>query len=119
LADATAKASDAYRAMARAVSHDILPRGRCDVVLGADEVAFRLRDVMGVETSVDALLAAAEDRLARAHAEMTEHANMTRVEDTKDALNALFANKPQTIDEALTAYDTQLAAATRFARERA
>ena len=124
LAEATASASDAYRTMARAVSEDILPHGRRDVVLGPDEVAFRLRDVMGVETSIDTLLAGAEGRLARAHAEMVEHAAIAGwavkgVADTKDALNALFNDKARTIEEALAAYDRELVAATRFSRERA
>jgi uncharacterized protein (DUF885 family) len=125
LAEATGKASDAYRAMAQTVREEILPRGRRDVVLGAEEVAFRLRDVMGVETSIEALLVSAEDRLARAHAEIVEqariagHSKITRAEDAKDAILALFAQKARTIDGAMAAYRTQLDAATRFSRERA
>lgn len=124
LSEALAEASAAYRAMAKTVAEEILPHGRRHVVLGGGEVAFRLRDVMGVETPIDVLLANAESRLARAHEEIVEHAriaghaNVKHAVDARDVVIGLFASKAETTDEAIHAYEAQLAAATRFVRER-
>ena len=125
LAEALREASMAYRKLSQVVADEILPHARRDVVLGEEETAFRLRDVMGVDTPIDELVAAAQRRLARAHAEIVEHARASGnagihcVTDAREVVLSLFEPKPGTIDQALAAYRMQLDAATRFCRERA
>lgn len=122
LAEATAAASTAYRKLASVVATEVLPHARADLALGEEEVAFRLRDVMGVETSIPDLLAAAQERLERAHREIVEHARIaghtgvTRAEEAREAVLDLFGPKPDTVDEAIEAYRVQIEAATQVAR---
>lgn len=107
--DETARAAaDAYRSFARSVEEEIAPYARRDVALGESETAFRLRDVMGVETTIDELLAFATRELARAHERLVDH----------DALMALLAKKPATIDEALSLYRRHTDDAVRLVAER-
>jgi uncharacterized protein (DUF885 family) len=121
LGEATTAASEAYRTLARVVAGEILPKTRAHLALGEDEVAFRLRDVMGVETTIAELVTDARGRLDRAHREVVAQARLAGddVRDyagAKDAVLALFGPKPATIEEALAAYREQIEAATRVAR---
>lgn len=106
--EAARGAADAYRAFARAVEGEIVPHARRDVALGEAETAFRLRDVMGIETSLDDLRAFATRWLARAHERLVDH----------DALMALLAKKPATLEDALTLYRRHTDAAVRLIAER-
>ena len=122
IAQSTREASAAYRQMAAFVADEIVPRARLDVTLGREEVDFRLREVMGVETSIEVLRVRAEERLARAHGEVIEHARATgrgdvrTASDARAAVTELFGPKPPTLEAALAHYQTQIEASTRLAR---
>lgn len=124
LARAGAEAREAYDAFARAVANEIAPAARAGVTLGAGEVAFRLRDTMGLEASVEELVAGARAALALAHASLVEearaagHAHVKSAADARDVLLAVLAPKPATVEGAVALYERHLAAATRFVRER-
>jgi len=121
---ACAEASEAYRTFARIVSDEIAPRARPEVGLGEAEVAFRLRAVMGVETSLGELLAFGKAALARAHANLVErvqrsrHPEVRTAEQARDALMAVLAPKPKTIEEALALYRRHTDDAVRLLEER-
>lgn len=100
-------ASDAYRAFANAVATDVAPHARADVVLGEEETAFRLRDVMGVETSADDLVAEAREEIARVKAKLD-----------RETLMKVLAPRPSTLDDALAGYRRWLVEATNFVRDR-
>lgn len=107
VADGARAASEAYRAFAEVVAREIAPRARPHVVLGADETAFRLADVMGVTTPIDELLARARDALAEARSALD-----------RAALMAVLAPRPATLDEALAGYRRFIVEATNFVRDR-
>jgi uncharacterized protein (DUF885 family) len=124
LATAGAAAQDGYRAFAEMVAKEIAPAARPQLCLGEAETAFRLRETMGVETSIAELLALAERALAKAHAELVEHAqaaghgHVKQARDAREALLAILAPKAATVDEAVALYRRHLDAATRFVEER-
>lgn len=107
LSDAARGASDAYRAFADVVARDVAPAARSEVVLGREETDFRLREVMGVTTPIEELLASAREELARAQASLD-----------RTALMAVLAPRPASLDEALAAYRRWLVEATNFVRDR-
>lgn len=119
-----AAARDAYLAFARLVADEIAPAARTGVTLGEEDVAFRLRDTMGLESSVDELLVLARGALERAHEALVEHARATghrhvkTAEAAREALLGVLAPKPATLEDAVALYERHLAAATRFVRER-
>jgi uncharacterized protein (DUF885 family) len=105
VSEATTAAADAYRAFA---AHAASERStRIDVVLGEEETALRLRDVMGVDTPADDLVAEARDELAR-----------LRPKVDRDTLMKVLAPRPATLDEALAGYRRWLLEATNFIRDR-
>lgn len=106
--DAARGAADAYRSFARAVEEEIAPRARRNVALGEDETAFRLREVMGIETTLDELRAFATRWLSRAHERLVDH----------DAILALLAKKPATLEDALALYRRHTDDAVRLIAER-
>jgi len=106
--EAARGAADAYRAFACAVEEEIAPRARRSVALGEAETAFRLREVMGIETTLDELRAVATRWLARAHERLVDH----------DALLALLAKKPATLEDALALYRRHTDDAARLIAER-
>lgn len=125
LGRAGAAAKDAYVAFGRLVAEEIAPAARSDVKLGEAEVSFRLRETMGLESSIDELITLASKALERAHASLVEHvrdaghAHVRVAEDTRDALLAVLGRKPATVDEAVALYERHLDAATSFVQERA
>jgi uncharacterized protein (DUF885 family) len=124
LADAGHDGAEAYRAFANIVRDELAPCARESVRLGEEETSFRLRDTMGLDASIDALCATAEQALARAHADLVEHArraghaHVDQAEDARAVLLAVHAPKAATVEEAVALYQRHLDAATRFVEER-
>ena len=124
LSTAGAAAPEGYRAFAEVVAKEIAPAARAHVCLGEAETAFRLRETMGLETSIAELLALGERSLAKAHAELVEHvraaghSEVKHAEDAREALLAILAPKAATVEEAVALYRRHLDAATRFVEER-
>jgi uncharacterized protein (DUF885 family) len=128
LASAGNAARAAYRAFAEVIATEIAPVARAGdvhVCLGEAETAFRLRETMGLESSIDELLALAERSLAQAHAALVEHAraaghaHVKSAADARDVVMAVLAPKPATVDDAVALYRGHLDGATRFVEERA
>jgi uncharacterized protein (DUF885 family) len=86
------------------------------VRLGAAEVAFRLREAMGVERDVASLLALARAELAVAHGAMEEHARAAGYGDARAAAVAVCALHPASYEDAVALYEKHLAAAVRLVR---
>ncbi|MBS2015920.1 MAG: DUF885 family protein [Deltaproteobacteria bacterium] len=124
LAEASRVAADAYRAFARALTEEIAPRARREVSLGEEEVAFRLRDVMGIDAPIADLLGFARQSLAAARADLVErvrrfgHPEVRTPDDARDVLMAVLAAKPSTIEEALARYRLHTRNAVRLIEER-
>lgn len=124
LVDASRVAAEAYRAFARALAEEIAPRARRELSLGEEEVAFRLREVMGIDAPLSDLLAFAKQSLSSAHADLVErvrrsgHPEVKTPEDARDALMAVLAAKPSTIEEALGRYRKHTSDAIRLIEER-
>ncbi len=127
---AAAHGGEAYRVFAEVVDKEILPFARPHVVLGEEETVFRLRETMGVESSIDELLALGERSLAEAHEALVENVRAgggagvagSEVRDAngaREALLGVLAPKCASIEEALALYRRHLDAATRFVAERA
>lgn len=122
---AAARGAEAYRVLAAVVAEEVAPSGRPHVVLGEAETLFRLRDTMGLESSIDELVALGERSLASAHEALVEHVRAAGALEVRDASGAreallgVLAPKCATIDEALAHYRRHLDAATRFVAERA
>jgi uncharacterized protein (DUF885 family) len=117
--DARGPASDAFLALARFVEEEIVPVAPPLARLGEAECAFRLRDVMGVEASISALLARAKEALADAHARIVQHARVSSLADARGVVRALFGARASTVDEILALYRRHVEAATRLVRDRA
>jgi uncharacterized protein (DUF885 family) len=117
--------AEAYRVFAELVAAEVAPFAQAHVVLGEAETDFRLRETMGLDASIDDLLALAERSLAQAHAALVEHAraaghaHVKRAEDAREVLLAILAPTTATVDEAVALYRRHLDAATRFVEERA
>jgi uncharacterized protein (DUF885 family) len=116
--DAAREASRAYESFAAFVRDAIVPAAREGVVLGEEEVSFRLRDVMGVETNIDALLSLARTELARAGDEMKKLAREGGHAGVREAIAAIVAAHPPTVADAVSLYAKNVAAATRFVAEK-
>jgi uncharacterized protein (DUF885 family) len=101
LLPAAARAHDVYASFARFVAEEIVPAARADVRLGADEVRFRLREVMGIDATPDELLASA-------------HAELARVKDRVAGVDV-----PSLLARRGARYDDHVREATAFVRERA
>lgn len=117
--DVAARASEAFLGFAAFVREAILPAAPALTRLGPEETAFRLRDVMGVEAPVDALLAEARDALAEAHDRMLQTAHVSTLDEARDRLTTLLADEPATLDDALARYRRAIDAATKLAKDRA
>lgn len=124
LGRAGAAAHEAHLGFARFVASEVAPAARAHVVLGAEEVAFRLHETMGLEAPIDALVARARHSLVRAHealvlaARAAGHAHVKTAADARDALFAVFAPKPASVEEAVALYERHLDKAARFVDER-
>ncbi len=124
LEEASAVAASAYRAMANVVRDEIAPRARPSLALGEAEVAFRLRDVMGLDTSVADLFAFGRAKLEEAHATLLERIRRSglaapkTVADAGPSILATFAPKTATLEEALAMYGRHTDDAIRFIEER-
>jgi uncharacterized protein (DUF885 family) len=124
VARAAAEARAGYASFARALADEIAPFARARVVLGEDEVAYRLRYTMGLEASIETLHRDATEALACAHRALIERARaagdstIRDVEDARAALFATFEKKPETIEEAVGRYQHHIDAATSFVRAR-
>lgn len=116
------EARDAYLAFGRFVEGVVLPAAKTEVVLGAEEVGFRLR-TMGVSDDASTLLASARKDLVRSGDEMMAHAralghDVASVADVRHVVASLLARRPASIEDALDGYRRALDAATRFVEER-
>lgn len=117
-------AADAYRKLTRILADEIAPHARAEVALGEEEVAFRLRDVMGLETSIPDLLAFGRRLLATARAKLVDrvqrsgHPEVKTAEQAREPLMALLGAKPATLEEALGLYRRHTDDAVRLIRER-
>ncbi len=117
--DVATAASDAFVGFARFLEDEIMPMAPPLLRLGPEETAFRIRDVMGIEGSIDELLAHARDALADAQRRMMHHAGVSKLADAREALTTLFVDTPASIEEALASYRREIDAATRMVKERA
>jgi len=121
---AAAHGAEAYRILTEVIATEVAPSARGHVCLGEEETAFRLRETMGLESSIDALVALAERSLAKAHEDLVEHvrqaghAHVKEAADARDVLLAILAPKAATVEEAVALYRGHLDAATRFVEER-
>ncbi|MDB4935068.1 MAG: hypothetical protein JWP87_2040 [Labilithrix sp.] len=124
LARAGSAASEAYRTFTHAIAEEIVPAARHGVCLGAEETAFRLRDTMGLDSSIDALCTLAERSLERAHRDLVEHcraaghSDVKTAEDAREVVLGVLAPKPASVEEAVALYERHLDGATRFVEER-
>jgi uncharacterized protein (DUF885 family) len=116
--DVATAASEAFLGFARFLEEEIVPTAPALLRLGPEETAFRLRDVMGIEASIDELLTRAKGALADAHRRMMHYACVSKLADAREAVMALFTAKPATIEEALASYRRETDAATRLVKER-
>lgn len=125
LAASTQAASAAYSQLAKIIEQEVAPAARVDVKLGAPEVAFRLREVMGLALPIAHLLEQARFAAQRAQESLIEHVraaghpNARTAGDARAVLLTILAEKPSTIAAALERYTHHLEAATRFVKERA
>jgi uncharacterized protein (DUF885 family) len=105
---ASRRAHEAYVSFGAMVSNELAPAARESVVLGEEESTFRLHATMGLEDSIDDLLALAKSELDRAHASLS-----------REAVLAALEPKPASVAAAVALYERHLAAATTFISERA
>jgi uncharacterized protein (DUF885 family) len=115
---AAASAGAAYDAVAAFLGDKVALHARATIRLGEDEVAFRLRDVMGVERTPADLVAFARKELACAHEEILRWTGVKDLQDAREAVAATMAPKAATVEDALARYKRHLDAATRWVRER-
>ncbi len=115
--DAAREAARGYEWLASFVHEAIVPVAK-EIVLGEDEVRFRLRDVMGVDTSTDDLLKRARSELARAGEDMERLSTDQGFATVREAIAAIVAKHPPTVRDAVSMYARHVASATRFVAER-
>lgn len=117
--DVAKAAGDAFLEFGRFLEDEVASKAPPLVRLGPEETAFRLKDVMGIEAPIDVLLGRAKEALADAHRRMMQYARVSKVEDARAGVMALFAPKFATVDEALAGYRHWVDVATRLVRDRA